>query len=123
MSIYTNTIENRDSFEVKPVSNSKVYTPSHFVFLRKEQNDWFVIKSKTLMNASDLPVLPVADRVKQYGYTLYQLTIECFRHFLGRDGYYIVDLKQKKYYYCGQEGDSIKQTVKSLGICLNFNGQ
>lgn len=42
--------------------------------------------------------------------------IELFRINCGRDGYYLANLRDKKYYYCGLEFEDINTKLKELGI-------
>ncbi|MBO3462052.1 MAG: hypothetical protein KME33_29790 [Aetokthonos hydrillicola CCALA 1050] len=46
-----------------------------------------------------------------------QVAIELFRINGGKSGYYLADLRsQKKYYYCGNEPESVKLKLLELGI-------
>ena len=34
----------------------------------------------------------------------------------GKEGFYIADIKDKKYYYCGTEWEDVKNKLRELGI-------
>jgi hypothetical protein len=51
-----------------------------------------------------------------YDTTPLKVVIELFRQYGGKLGYYLADLRHKKYYYCGLEEEDIQETLYSLGI-------
>jgi hypothetical protein len=51
-----------------------------------------------------------------FGITKNQIVIELFRTGGGKPGYYLANVRDKKYYYCGQDWESVKLTLKELGI-------
>ena len=53
---------------------------------------------------------------RKYGLTKKDIIYEIFRLGAGKCGYYLVNLKDKKYYYCGINWKDIKITLISLGI-------
>lgn len=58
----------------------------------------------------------INDLVSLYDISEKQITIELFRVAIGRLGYYLADLKNKKYYYCGEESDSVRSQLLAIGI-------
>lgn len=53
---------------------------------------------------------------RQFGLTEQQVVIELFRINGGKPGYYLANLRDRKYYYCGLEWEDIKTTLQNLGI-------
>jgi len=53
---------------------------------------------------------------QQFGLTAEQVIIELFRIDAGRQGYYLANLKDQRYYYCGSNIEDVKNTLQSLGI-------
>lgn len=51
-----------------------------------------------------------------FGTTKNKVVIELFRINGGKIGYYLVNLREKKYYYCGQDWASVKAKLRELGI-------
>lgn len=51
-----------------------------------------------------------------YGISKQQVAFELFRINAGKAGYYLADLRHKKYYYCGEDAKDIKMVVRSIGI-------
>lgn len=53
---------------------------------------------------------------KQYGLTGHQVAVELFRINGGKSGFYLANLRERKYYYCRLQWEDIKFTLRSLGI-------
>lgn len=51
-----------------------------------------------------------------YGTTPLKVVIELFRQYGGKLGYYLADLRHKKYYYCGLTEEDIQEKLYDLGI-------
>ncbi len=51
-----------------------------------------------------------------YGISKQQVVVELFRINGGKAGYYLANLRRKQYYYCGEDWESIRVTLRSLGI-------
>lgn len=51
-----------------------------------------------------------------YGISTEQLLINLFRVNGGCSGFYLVNLKHRKYYYCGQNWEDIRTQLLKLGI-------
>ncbi|MBN3993818.1 MAG: hypothetical protein HWQ36_25885 [Nostoc sp. NMS2] len=51
-----------------------------------------------------------------YGITRQQIAIELFRINGGKAGYYLANLRRKKFYYCGTEPAGVKGKILDLGI-------
>ncbi len=52
----------------------------------------------------------------KHGITKQKLVVELFRKFHGKLGFYLVNLKDKKYYYCGLTKKDIQNTLYAIGI-------
>jgi hypothetical protein len=51
-----------------------------------------------------------------YGISKQQVAVELFRINGGKAGYYLANLRSKKYYYCGYKPEAVGDTLKRLGI-------
>ncbi|PMB08215.1 hypothetical protein CEN49_10605 [Fischerella thermalis CCMEE 5273] len=56
-----------------------------------------------------------------YGITKQQIAIELFRINGGKAGYYLANLRGKKFYYCGIEPGGVKNKLLELGIGVSRN--
>lgn len=95
---------------------SSIVAPISYQIYEREGASWFAFDpSGVFYNATDTPMnLKYVER--QFGLTAQQVAIELFRINGGKPGYYLVNLRDKKYYYCGSNWEDIKTTLQSLGI-------
>ncbi|MBN3872660.1 hypothetical protein [Nostoc sp. JL33] len=82
-----------------------------------EKSYWHFIKGKTFYNPLNLP--SEGDIEFMFGTTKKKVVIELFRINGGKVGYYLVDLREKQYYYCGQKWEDVKAKLRELGIGTN----
>ncbi len=104
--------------------NNRFVCPFHYQVYRREGASWFVIDPvRMFYNPTNTPTAPedLTYIERQYGLTAHQVAIELFRINGGKPGYYLVNLRDRKYYYCGSDSEDIKCTLQQLGIdCKNF---
>ncbi|MBW4642459.1 MAG: hypothetical protein KME23_05520 [Goleter apudmare HA4340-LM2] len=86
--------------------------PSHFRIFECRNGRWFIKNLEVLVvnstvNHEDISVI--------YGVTEQQIIIELFRINGGRSGYYLANLRNKKYYYC-VDRNGVKEQLLELGI-------
>ena len=51
--------------------------------------------------------------------TKIKILVELFRINGGKPGYYLANVRDKKYYYCGQDWAGVKTKLRELGIGTN----
>jgi hypothetical protein len=100
----------------------RIIYPSYFrIFVRKPEG-WAVDGIRTFYNPKAIDYDP--DSIwKQYNVTPQKIVIQLFRQYGGKLGYYLVNLRDKKYYYCGLTDEDIQETLYSLGIGRKENAQ
>jgi 3'-phosphoadenosine 5'-phosphosulfate sulfotransferase len=79
-----------------------------------EKSYWHFIKGKNFYNPLNLP--SEGDIEFAFGTTKKKVVVELFRINGGKPGYYLADLRDKEYYYCGTEPEDITAKLRSLGI-------
>ena len=90
--------------------------PIYFQIVKKSGKDWIFKQSgKVFYNPLGQKVC-LSDREKSFNLTKEKIALELFRLKAGRDGYYLANLKDKRYYYCGTEWEDVKTQLRSLGI-------
>lgn len=95
---------------------SKIVFPFHYLIYRRSGVDWFVKDNgRVFYNPTDEPT-QLTNRAEQFGTTDQNVAIELFRINGGKPGYYLANLRDKKYYYCGQKWEDVKAKLKELGI-------
>ncbi len=97
-------------------AQNEIAMPIHLLRVRKEGHKWFFVQLREVFyNPTGKPV-KLKDRWLNYGLTKDKIRIELFRLKAGRDGHYLVDMREKKYYYCGLEYSQFKAKLLDLGI-------
>lgn len=94
---------------------SEIIYPFYFRILERKVDGWLLCSGKVFYNRSGRKYNPDDDWTK-YNITKQKLVIELFRQFGGKLGYYLANLKDKKYYYCGLSETDIQNTLNSIGI-------
>ncbi len=93
--------------------------PAHFQIARFDGKDWFFLKSEQFLNPSRIPVpnsFGWKDKLSYFGSSMSKLVLE-FRLIGSRQpGYYLADLKEHRYYYCGRGLEDVRLVLVSLGI-------
>ncbi len=94
---------------------AEIIYPFYFRVLERKVDGWFLSGSSVFYNHKGRKYDPERDWVN-YNITKQKLVIELFRQFGGKLGYYLANLKDKKYYYCGLTDEDIQNTLYSIGI-------
>lgn len=93
---------------------SSIISPAHFGIFQREEARWNTWDAKVFHNPGK--PIDVNDIEALYGLTEEQVIVELFRCYEGRLGFYLVNLRDRKYYYCGLEWSNIKAKLLELGI-------
>ena len=95
---------------------STIICPFHYQVFERKGTDWFGKNpDRVFYNGTDRP-LKLENIAEQFGLTDRKIIIELFRINGGKSGYYLANLRDRKYYYCGTEWNDIKTKLLSLGI-------
>jgi hypothetical protein len=97
------------------MSNSTVIHPDYIRIVERKTGGW-LIKTGRLFYKTRKIAVDFQDFELLYGISKQQLIIELFRINGGLLGYYVADLRHKKYYYCGKALEDVKAKLLSLGI-------
>jgi hypothetical protein len=96
--------------------------PSYFhVFCRVQDGRWGRLGSSESINASDRasglsPNQAQWDLVELYGISTENVAVELFRINGGWLGYYLANLRDRTYWYCGPELADVQMKLIDLGI-------
>ena len=94
---------------------TSVIHPIHFQIVERKNADWYFKNGTPFYNPTSKP-LPTADVERLFGITKNKIVIELFRINGGKPGYYLANLKDKRYYYCGTDWSDVKKKLIDLGI-------
>lgn len=91
----------------------EVFIPDYYRVFERVVGGWRLKVGKCFYKK--LPV-DLNDFELLYGITEPQIAVELFRINGGKAGYYLANLRSKKYYYCGTDPATVACKLKSLGI-------
>lgn len=87
--------------------------PSYFRIFECRSGRWFIKNTDTFIGSNTVK----DDNITAlYGVTEQQVVVNLFRINGGKAGFYLANLKDKTYHYCGQSREGIKTQLRSLGI-------
>lgn len=93
--------------------STTIFYPLYYRVIKREGTKW-AVKGSKLISANNDPI--GTDDIQSYGMTPLDLVVSLFRVAGGKPGYYIANLKDKNYYYCGLSLEDVQITFRSLGI-------
>ncbi|WP_414552003.1 hypothetical protein [Anabaena sp. CCY 0017] len=97
------------------MSLTSVIHPLHFQIIQRNGTTWYFKYGSVFYNRTDKD-LPESDRERLFGITKNKIVTELFRINGGQSGYYLANLRDKNYYYCGDDWASVKAKLRELGI-------
>ena len=97
-------------------SNTAVYCPVYYQIIQRRGNGWAFKHGEPFINLFNVPTLSIEDEFTAFDTSMKKVAIEMFRINGGKEGYYIANILDKKYYYCGTQWEDVKTKLKQLGI-------
>jgi hypothetical protein len=97
-------------------SNTTIYSPVYYRIIERRGNGWAFKEGEPFLNWLNAPLLSHKDIFAAFDTSMKKVAIELFRINGGRQGYYIANILDKKYYYCGSEWEDVKVKLRELGI-------
>ena len=95
---------------------SKIITPYHYKIYERQGTKWFTLDAERVFyNGTNQP-LDLQNVEREFGLFDEQIVIELFRVNGGKPGFYLGNLRDRKFYYCGLKWEDIKTTIIQLGI-------
>jgi hypothetical protein len=98
--------------------NSKAYTPEHLQIVERDEEQWYFLQPSRIVS----PCERILDsdfftcRERKYGLTKAKMALEFRLLTGGKLGYYLADMKRKRYYYCGEQWEGVRSQLLELGI-------
>ena len=94
---------------------SSIIYPQYYYVVEREPGAWVFRHPKVFYRGNNHPQ-SLNQREKEYGLTKKKIIIELFRLNAGKLGYYLANMRDRQYYYCGQKWEDVKTQLRSLGI-------
>ncbi|AFZ61255.1 hypothetical protein H6G54_02910 [Anabaena cylindrica FACHB-243] len=100
------------------MSTTSIIHPLHYLIVKREGTTWYFKPGNSVFyNPKNVPVnLALGDRLHRFGLTPQIIMIELFRINGGKAGFYLADLQDKQYYYCGTDLQDVNYRLHCLGI-------
>ena len=92
-----------------------VIHPSYIRVIEHKLEGWLFKRSHVFYRKGQF-AFDSEDYELLYGISKRQVAIKLFRINAGKAGYYLADLRHKKYYYCGEDVEDVKTMLLSIGI-------
>ena len=97
-------------------SKTTIFCPVYYQIIQRRGNGWAFKHGEPFINLFNAPTLSPEEEFKAFGTSMKHVAVELFRINGGRQGYYIANILDKKYYYCGVEWEDVKLKLRELGI-------
>lgn len=103
------------------MSDTTILCPGYFQIARYDGQSWYFKRTEQFFNPLRIFIpksidLTAVDKLAAFGTNMSKLIMEFRLINGGQVGYYLADLNDQKYYYCGLNWEDIKHTLRSLGI-------
>ena len=97
-------------------THGTIVHPVYYRIIERRGNGWAFTQGEPFLNLFNAPSLSQVDLFHAFGTSMKKVAIELFRINGGKQGYYIANIYEKKYYYCGIELEDVKFKLRELGI-------
>ncbi|MBN3959488.1 hypothetical protein [Nostoc sp. NMS8] len=94
---------------------ASIHAPIHLQIYEREGTRWFFHGGNIFYNPRGVPT-DLNSILQRNGLTRIKVVVELFRVNGGKPGFYLADIQEKKYFYCGQKCEDVKAKLRSLGI-------
>jgi hypothetical protein len=90
--------------------------PVYYRLVVRRRDSWYFTKGDVFVNLFNIPVLEQKDLFACFSTNMKEVANELKIINGGKEGFYIADIQDKKYYYCGREWEDVKIKLQELGI-------
>lgn len=97
-------------------SNTSVVMPIYYQVALRQGTQWAFIHGETFYNTFNLPRFSIEDTFLGFGISMTKVAKEFLKINHGKEGYYLANIMDKKYYYCGKRPEDVKIKLLELGI-------
>lgn len=93
----------------------KIYAPLYLQIYEREGTRWFYHGGTPFYNPHGIST-DLDSTLQRNDLTRIKVLVELFRLNGGKPGYYLANIRDKHYYYCGQEWEDVRCKLRELGI-------
>jgi hypothetical protein len=98
------------------LSFDTIIRPIYYQVIERRGKIWAFREGETFVNWFNAPDLEMEDLFSLFDTSMEKIAAELRQINGAKNGYYIADIKDKKYYYCGSEWEDVKIKLRELGI-------
>ena len=98
------------------LDSETIIRPVYYRIVERRGNGWAFKEGEPFINWFNAPWLSQEDLYAAFDTSMKKVAIELFKINGGLQGYYIANILDKKYYYCGREWSDVKAKLLELGI-------
>ncbi|WP_320073261.1 hypothetical protein [Nostoc sp. MG11] len=91
----------------------KIHAPIYFQIYECEGTRWFFHGGDVFYNPCGIPA-DLESTLETNGLTKTKVVVELFRINGGNPGFYLANVKDKKYYYCGTNWEDVKTELQAI---------
>jgi hypothetical protein len=93
-----------------------IVAPVYYRVVRRCGTKWHFVKGESFYNPLNLPQMSLDDLFASCGTSLRAVANELRSLNGGKEGFYLVDIIHKHYYYCGNLPQDVRDKLIELGI-------
>ena len=96
----------------------RIIYPDYICIIERTTKDWRIKQPQKVFWRSPDSNIPLnrEKREETYGLNSKEMLLSLFRQYLGKIGFYIVNMRDREYHYCGLTSQDIKE--KLLDLCI-----
>lgn len=89
--------------------------PGYIDIVQKTGDRWIRLGTSAIYNMSGKPYDP-SQKYSKFGLTQMGILKELYKRYQGLDGWYLVHMPERGYYYCGATSKDVNRKLVELGI-------
>lgn len=96
----------------------KIIYPDYICIVQRELGQWRIKQPRKIFWRSPecREIAHRENREEDYGLTEKGILLQLFRQFLGKLGFYVVNMRDREYYYAGTTWQDVQQKLWDIGI-------
>jgi len=91
--------------------------PVYYRIVVRRDGNWYFTKGKPFINWFNAPWLSQKDLFSAFDTSMKQTANQLRLLTGGKPGFYLANILDKQYYYCGTGLDDVQAKLQELGIC------
>jgi hypothetical protein len=91
------------------------FTPAYIDIVHKSGDRWIRLKTLTICNMSGKSY-DSSQKFAKFDLTPMKILVELYKRYQGLDGWYLIHMAEKNYYYCGATAKDVQSKLYELGI-------